>query len=154
MSPTHLQALHDIQQGKPIGIWPLAYGWYLLIIGISCSVVALSLLARHAYKARKPKQLALKRLKALEALYLKDPNPSDMAYQLTVLLKRVCFAYYPREKIASLYGKEWQHFIGDHEWGKTLQQLSYQKNTQADLSAVFPAIKRWIKTCNKRGRNV
>ena len=154
MNPNHLQALHDIQLGQPIGVWPLAYGWYFLIISITFSIVALSLLARCAYQARKPKQLALKKLKELEATYLLEPNPSDMAYQLTVLLKRVCFAYYPRKEIASLYGKEWQHFLGDHDWVKTLQHLSYQKNIEGDLSDVFPAIKRWIKTCNKRGNNV
>ncbi len=153
-STASLQALKDIHLGPSIGAWPLAYGWYFLICGITLAIVLIGIAIRNFLKNRKPKREALKKLKMLEREYAKNPDPNKMAYQLTVLLKRLCFAYYPRHEIASLYGKDWQAFLGNEEWSKTLYRLSYEKHTNEDITAIFPKLQNWIKKANIKEKNV
>ena len=154
MNTEPLKQLKDLHLPDPIGTWPLAYGWYIAILITLALVLSLSYAAFKARKASQAKRLALKALKKLEINYLKQPDASQMAYQLTVLLKRVCFAYYPREKIASLHSQTWHKFLGEPEWNEVLMRLSYQKSNHEDLSLLFTPIKNWIKTCNKRELNV
>lgn len=154
MATNPLEQLRDIHLGDPIGAWPLAYGWYILI---ALTIIALTLLITFTcrfIKNRRPKKLALKELKRIEINYLSNADPHKTAYQITVLLKRVCFAYYPRKKIASLHGDVWFDFLGKSPWAYTLSQLSYQKEITQDLSAIFPKVRQWIKTCNKRIKHV
>lgn len=154
MNSDPLQKLRDLQLGEPIGAWPLAYGWYLLAIFILIIVTIVIMTIYKRYQINKPKRLALKQLCLIEKVYQLKPEPHKTAYQLTVLLKRLCFAYYPREKVASLYGEKWYQFLGQQDWAEQLSRLNYQKPTCEDVSALFPKIRHWIKNCNKRNKNV
>ena len=150
MTNSPLAQLRDLQLGEPIGAWPLAYGWYLLMILVLMLLTALGISIHRLYQNRKPKKEALKTLALIESKYRTNKDPAVTAYQITVLLKRLCFACAPREKVAALHGEKWLNFLGNKPWAKTLTQLSYQKNITCDLTPLFPEIKRWINTCNKR----
>lgn len=152
-NPTPLNSLKDLHLGPPVGVRPLAYGWYFVIAGIAILLALTIISLRNYFKNRRPKREALKQLQALEQTYKADPNPNKIAYQLTILLKRVCFAYYPRTQIASLHSEKWQVFLGNTDWSKTLCRLNYEKDSTEDISPIFKEIKHWIKTCDRRGKH-
>lgn len=149
-----LAQLRDLHLGEPIGAWPLAYGWYLLIGLTLVLFTAFICFVYRAYQHQKPKKEALNALALLEKDYQLNLNANDTAYQITLLLKRVCFAYASREKVASLHSNDWIKFLGSPPWASTLIKLSYQKTHSFDLSPLFPEIKHWINTCKKRLKHV
>lgn len=150
MKDQALTQLKDLHLPTQIGAWPLAYGWYILIFLILFFFFTSVIYIYKYCKYKKPKRLALKKLAALELVYQKENNANQMAYQLTMLLKQVSFAYFPRVKIASLHDKDWQNFLGNKDWSKTLTRLNYQKNINEDISSLFKPIKYWIKNCDKQ----
>jgi len=150
MKEQALKQLHALHLPAPIGTWPLAYGWYILIT-LFLFILTTVLVNIYKYiKFRKPKRLALKKLAKLEKIYSTEQDANKMAYQITVLLKQVCFAYYPRQKVASLHGEKWHKFLGDNDWSKILIKLNYQKASDEDLSLIFSPIRIWIKNCDKQ----
>lgn len=151
MQSEALKNLRDLHLPQQIGAWPLAYGWYI-VLAIALFALGIAVLVLYRYfKKNKARKLALKELAQIERDYQNNKDGAAAAYQLTVLLKRVSFAYYPRVKVASLYGEEWQKFLGNTTWSKQLVQLSYQKNnSDSDLGKVFVPIKQWIKACGRR----
>jgi hypothetical protein len=107
-----LSNLKDIALPAEPGIWPLAPGLWLLIffvIGI-VAVSGLMLLNRHRRNAYRRAGLVL----LLEV---------RTVYQLSVVLKRVALAAYPRELVASLHGGEWLAFLEKTCPGISLNQL-------------------------------
>ncbi|MCG9737234.1 DUF4381 domain-containing protein [Shewanella insulae] len=101
-----LANLQDIITPAPVGVWPLAYGYYLLTLLLLMLMATLFI-----YIKRRGKQLAAKR----EALtLLSQVTPEDPQLPLTVnsLLKRSAMSYLPREQVASLQGDAWYAWLG------------------------------------------
>tara|TARA_R110001592_G_scaffold248308_1_gene510596 strand:+ start:71879 stop:72355 length:477 start_codon:yes stop_codon:yes gene_type:complete len=84
---TLLSQLRDIHAPDPISIWPLAIGWWLLII--LTTVVFASLCYFIAKKRAKTtwKRQAYKTFNELSAAYLKEPSDEHLL-QLSRLLKQ------------------------------------------------------------------
>lgn len=102
---------------QPIAIWPLAYGWWLLLIGLLL-VLGYWLLRRRQRKAptvtssplSSAREEALQQLKILTRPY--DQQPAmEWLQQLNQLLKRLCVADYPAISVQTLTGKEWLAFL-------------------------------------------
>jgi len=96
-SLTHLR---DIVLPNAPGLWPPAPG-VLIVLAIVAIVVLiiclqwLSLYKRNAYRRA--------------GLLLLNQVKTD--YDISVLLKRVALAAFPREQVASLYGRDWMIFL-------------------------------------------
>ena len=150
MSSEELKNLRDLHLPDPIGIWPLAYGWYIVIAIILIILFSLGIYLYKKFKSGQGRRLALKELMVIEQEYQQHNNPNATVYRLNVLLKRTCFAYYQRTEIAGLHSKKWQSFLGNEQWSKSLVDLSYQKlSDEEDLSSLFRPIKEWLKRCGK-----
>ena len=152
-----LAQLHDIHQPLPIGWWPLAPGWYVLVfllVVFFVSVVFLGL--RYHYHTRAKRQ-ALRVLQRYEEEYLQQPNSQLTASRLSELLKRVALVYYPRTQVASLQGRAWIEFLnetgGDSDFNtvrELLIEMPYKPPEPCDLSPLFHVVSVWIK--QRRGR--
>ena len=67
-------------------------------------------------------------------------------------MRRVVLAYFPRESVASLSGKEWVSFLNKcsrekvftDELHDTLLTAPYQQDNQRDLDALIDATHRWL----------
>ncbi len=95
-----LDQLNDIVIPSVPPLWPPATE-ALLLTGIILYIVFIALIQRN--KKRKANAY---RLLGLELL--KD---AQTTYDISIILKRVALAAYPREQVASLYGKDWQNFL-------------------------------------------
>ena len=95
-----LDKLRDIVIPEPPPLWPLAPGMWVLI---GLALLTLLLIAWQWRAAR--------RRNAYRRAGLSLLNSASSARDVSVLVKRVALAAFPREAVASLYGKEWAAFL-------------------------------------------
>lgn len=153
MEPTNaLAQLKDIHLPDPVGWWPLAIGWWLLIGLGACVLAALLWWLWQYYCAGAAKRQALRLLAEYEAEAKLTRNTAPLCAQISELLRRVAIAYYPRTQVAALSGSAWIDFLNHHSKGinfHVVQDLLIEKPYQAVAQdAMTPLISRsrqWIK---------
>ena len=98
--------LRGLHLPETVGWWPLAPGWWLLII---LAVIAAGWLIRawlrqraHAAARRK----ALRKLEESRSAYAYHGNPVTLGAEVSELLRRTMLAYAPRAEVAGLTGDE------------------------------------------------
>ena len=95
-----LSNLRDIVIPDPPPFWPPAPGmWLILGIGLLVALVLFFRLYRN-WKQNFYRRAGLSLL-----------QDAKTVHDLSVLLKRVALAVFPRERVASLYGEEWAAFL-------------------------------------------
>lgn len=98
--------------------WGLSLQGYGLVIGLLLLTAAIVW-----FILRKRKQGALKRLALKQLANLTPQQTSDIAR----LLKQAALSHFPRERIASLHGLAWWHFVE--------QQLPVKKQANVHFSS-------------------
>jgi hypothetical protein len=143
--------LRDMQMPDTIGWWPLAYGWWLLIISV---IIIAFLFGRYLRKKlNDPRRYALDALKQVEQAYLQDPDGKRLVMQSNALLKRLALSLYPREQVAPLSGDRWCRFlqetggVSDPAVLEVLAQGPYQEQLSdtIDSAALIRFTRQWIK---------
>lgn len=104
----NLPQLRDIHLPSGVSLWPLAYGWWIVLAGIMAFIATIFL---WRYVRRKSKKLYA--LHLLEKL--KNQNNIKSAALMSEVLRRICVYKYPQA--VSLSGKDWIDFVNAH--GKT-----------------------------------
>jgi hypothetical protein len=149
-----LAQLQDIHVPAEIGIWPPAWGWWLLlaltIIGIFTLIFFIKRKrSRNAYRA-----LAANELIKIQSAYGHKQN-SEYLQALSVLLRRTALSGFGLHFNASLKGTEWLEWL-DAQCTKTQQQFSlgvgnalligpYQKSPEFDRNELHRLSLLWIK---------
>ena len=95
-----LSRLHDIVMPAPISWWPLAPGVWVLIC---VAVVVVCVVAWQFYSSWQSNAYRRAGLALLAE--------AGTVHDISIVLKRVALAVFPREQVASLYGKEWITFL-------------------------------------------
>lgn len=161
MKPTSPQAqqlleqLHDIRAPDPVGWWPLAPGWWVLIalVVIIAAVLAYTAFTRHR-KNRYSKE-ALQLLGAIAS----SPKQHSVA-DVNEVLKRTALYAYPTEKseIAGLHGRAWVQWLNSHctepvildGAADTLIWGAYSGGDSPPLDELLAAARQWVRK-HKRG---
>lgn len=145
MNPDVLAQLQDIQSPDQIGQWPLAWGWWALIVLALLTFIAVTIWLIKRHKHRFAKRQALKILQASEHL-----NSREKVATINTLLKRVNLAYQDRNLIAELSGKEWADWLNQHN-GKVqidaeLLLLCYKPQcNDEDAHLYYLQVRQWLK---------
>lgn len=109
----NLPQLRDIHLPEGVSVWPLSYGWWILIVGIftiSASFFAIK------YLRRKSKKLyALHLLKNIS-----NHTVIPSAAAVSEILRRICIYKYP--SAVSLSGNDWVKFLHIHTKAKLSAQ--------------------------------
>lgn len=147
-----LAQLKDIHLPESIGWWPLAPGWYVVML------LALFLMITVGYFAYKRHTNALAKNQALELLntykeqYEKDRNAQLASARISELLRRVALVYYPRSEVASLHGDAWVEFLNQTGKGvdfKPVQSMlldsPFKTSETVNLKPLITRAQRWIK---------
>lgn len=157
MDPTELP-LRDLHLPDPIGWWPLAPGWWMLIALV---LVGLGWLLVRAWRIRRfnaPRRYAIQALATLEAEYLSHRNPVVLGQQLSELLRRGMLAYAPRHEVAGLTGERWLAWLDrgmpvpyfHTQGGRSLLALPYRDPdgdfSDVDINALLAAVKMRLST--------
>lgn len=143
-----LAALKDIQLPEPVGFWPLAPGYWILlfIILITIGLLTFWLLRRKKrHAARRGALIALARLPLTQ---------HDYAQQVNTLLKRAVISYLPRENVASLDGDNWylllDALLPENKQGqfKTLldKRFSRKELSHEQALTLKQLAENWLKT--------
>ena len=111
--PYSLSSLHDIIVPEPVSWWPLAPGVWVLLGVATVVVLVLTWRALRSWRTNAYRRAGLALL-----------TDAGTAHDISVILKRVALAAFPREQVASLYGTEWIAFLN-------------QTCPQADLSSLL-----------------
>ncbi|ARU56584.1 hypothetical protein OLMES_2531 [Oleiphilus messinensis] len=164
MTPEELTTqLRDIHLPEAVSWWPLAPGWYILIVGI-LTLIALVLFAMFRFRKNRWRRQALQEL---ERLYLNheqnegvDNSDSDFAASLNALLKRVVRLRYPETRCNPLSGETWVETLhqlrlqnlrlpknGQNFDFSDLANCQYQKSKTLDRRFHYEQIREWIKAC-------
>ncbi|QQX78772.1 DUF4381 domain-containing protein [Shewanella sp. KX20019] len=142
-----LASLQDIQTPVEIGLWPLAYGYWIVLF-----VAAASLVAGFIYLKKRRQRSAAKRA-ALEELANLDLNAVQYIANVSAILKRAAMSYCDRSSIAGLSSTQWHVWLTAQvdrppvELCKLLN-MAYRPTPLTDAQAVSlkQSAKHWLKT--------
>jgi len=157
MDPTSLLAqLRDVHEPTTISWWPLAFGWWILILcSISLAVGLIFVLVRwHRNKAWR--RSALKEYKALRNNYLRTPNPENLAQINTLLKRSISSARNDHRYMASIQ-EDWACTLRNPDKKKLkeilqdqeiflLSSAHYMPQCNQLESASLQRIEKWIKS--------
>lgn len=136
MNPDLLSQLNDIQTPEPIGLWPLAWGWWALIILIVITLFLTVKLIRHRIKLLKAKKQALKLLKQTESL-----PALEKVTAVNQILKRSALAYLPRTEVAQLNSDAWANWLNQFnnkvQISPELLTLSYRNDCSDEQATLY-----------------
>lgn len=131
-----LTDLSDIVLPGPVEFWPLGQGAYLLLLALLISVGLLVYLYMERYRANGYRRIGLNLLAEAQSVY-----------DVSVVLKRVALAAFPRERVASLYGASWVEFLTQTCPDCNLDSLDINGENVADKDLITAA-GFWIRNHN------
>lgn len=150
-----LAQLRDIHTPDPVGLWPLAWGWWLLL------ALVLSALGAGVYLWLRRRQRDRYRHQALEELddalatFHAAGDTAEYLQTLSVILRRAALTAYPPKEVAGLHGAQWLTFLdetlpqSDDEPfcrgpGRALLSGPYEPNPEADVDALHQLASNWL----------
>lgn len=106
-----LAALRDWHLPEPISWWPPAPGWWVL----GGLILILMVIAVRWWGARRrrsaPARAALAELEALSSRLANGSGQRHDVAAVSILLRRLALARYPRDQVAGLTGPAWLAFL-------------------------------------------
>lgn len=100
-----LTELHDIVLPDAVSTYPIAIGYWLLLIALTLLLIITFVQLKRWYSRTRAKKAALMELTQITS---KTPN---LAIEINSLLKRAALSYLPRQDIANLTGNNWSQFL-------------------------------------------
>lgn len=145
-----LDNLKDIHAPSTIGMWPPAYGWWMLALLILVGIVFTSIWAFKSYKIRAAKR------QALQELALINDQDKNAVAQLNQLLKRAAICYFTGINVHQMYGEVWIKFLRTSFNKKqnkefidsitSLQQSLYQQASSGNFEEYKKQTSAWLNT--------
>jgi hypothetical protein len=151
--------LHDIHLPDSANIWPIAFGWWVLLLLLLIAIGLLIRFYKKHLKQQRKKFTVLKQLKKLENQLRNNPDNETLA-KVNILLRQLAITHYPRSDIASLTGSSWLHFLDrsgkTHDFskgaGRILIEAPYRagKLQNLNLEEFIPMIRKWVSRVVKK----
>lgn len=129
-----LDALHDIVLPTPPPLWPPGDGFWaaLLVLGV---FVLVSWQWRRERRRRNAYRVA-----GLELL-----GQAQSVYDVSLALKRVALAAWPREKVAPLQGRDWVRFLNGTCRRCRFAEDALDRPDRAADPTLLREAERWIR---------
>ena len=118
--PASLDNLREIVELPPVSWWPLALGWWIVIIALGIIAMAAVLRAWKRWNTNAYRRAALQELESVSTVAAIED-----------ILKRTALCAYPRTQIASLSGSKWCQWLG--ETGGASVPLSVRRSLTQDI---------------------
>lgn len=125
-----LEQLHDIQLPDPVGWWPLAFSWWILIF----SIIAIIAGAIWYYLDQKRRNIYRKSaVQKIQGIMQKtDCSENAKISAINAVLKRVAVTAYGRLITASLHDQAWLDFLAE-----TASYISQPEHLQDILNLAY-----------------
>ena len=102
--------LRDIHLPEPVSWWPPAPGWWILLAMLIVTLAASGWLYRRWRQRRILRELEAQ-LDTIKNDYQQHQDGATTIAQLSVLLRRACISFFPRQDVAALTGENWLAFL-------------------------------------------
>jgi len=150
--------LRGLHLPEPVGWWPLAPGWWVLIaiLVVASGLLVRAWLRRRARSAARRK--ALRQLEESRSAYAYHGNPVVLGTEVSELLRRTMLAYAPRSEVAGLTGDAWLAWL-DRDLdqprfregpGRSLLELPYRNPEtladDVDVDGMLAAVRQRLQT--------
>lgn len=148
-----LAKLRDIRVPDPVGWWPLASGWWMLLAFCLTAIflgVVFEIRRRHTLRFA-----AIEELRTLKSRLTPDSDLHQVAVDLAVLLRRIMLNTDKRQVLPGLSGDGWADELADGENGLSsetaalLTQAPYApafgQDLREKLVTAFSESERWIR---------
>ena len=153
--------LKDIHLPGDPSIWPLALGWWILLVMLAGLFIWFVLKLKKYLNTQKHKRMLLEEFAQLEQKLKTAPNKTHIT-ETNIFLRRLALAYYPNKKVASLTGNDWLSFLDESGntqnfskgAGHILIDAPYRSGELENYNSdeFIPLIRNWvIKTSQKVG---
>ena len=144
--------LRDIHLPDGVSWWPLAPGWWLLLV-ISVMIGMVIWALRLNKQRQLLRQQALRELAQIEAAFGRHQNIQQLASDCSVLLRRVCISRFARGEVAGLTGEAWLQFLNQHsktalfkdEVAAALLYAPYQKGADFNSHTLLSTCRAWLE---------
>lgn len=161
--------LRDIHLPDPVTWWPLAPGWWI-IIGLFLATLAAFLIFRKIHQSRALNRAIIDELETIKNHFNMNNNQYELIQSLSVLMRRSCISFYPRQETASLTGNDWLLYLDKtlpdsashtalpfHSGaGKILSKAPYMSETtdiSIDANALINLCEKWISAQTSKSKN-
>lgn len=104
-APDPLAQLKDIHSPTDVAVWPLDWGWWVVIALSFTLILTLAIWAYRRYRFYQAKREALASLRAVSA------DQPDWPARMNTVLKRTAMTYFDAHRVAPLYGMAWMAFL-------------------------------------------
>jgi cbb3-type cytochrome oxidase subunit 3 len=152
-----LDQLNDIQLPDPIGWWPLAFSWWIMIFVMTSIIVGV--LWYYFDQKRRNRYRVSAKSKLQKILDNKYSLDSQKISEINALLKQVALTAYGRKQTSSLKSEEWVKFLKQTcgyikqpeglleiiEIGYKSQRDLTKTDTQDELKKLHTYALKWIK---------
>mgnify|MGYP001818350151 CR=1 FL=1 len=151
MSPQDpLAGLHPLRQPEPIGWWPLAPGWWLLIALLILAIGALAYVLARRHRANAYRRMALTQLEQLRQEHLRNGDDTAYLASTNALLKSVALRAYPRRDVAACSGDSWLEFLNKRcetaRFPADFVTAAYRRQCpDMDIENIHHCAANWIK---------
>ncbi|MGK0298420.1 MAG: hypothetical protein ACI9XC_002042 [Gammaproteobacteria bacterium] len=151
--------LRDIHLPDGLSLWPLAYGWWILIAVIIMTAIIAIILYRRNQKARiSAITLARKEFARITDEYQKNNETLKLVKEISILLRRLSISLFPRTEVASLTGEEWLAYLDRYVpgapftegQGRMLVDAPYRQNVDTEeLETLIHQCHNWIEAVSR-----
>lgn len=150
--------LRDLHVPDPVGWWPLAPGWWLLIALVLAALGYLLYRQFVGWRRNAARRIALAELSRLRRAYDEGADVLALSKGLSELLRRSMLAYAPRDEVAGLTGERWLQWLDrglseplfSHGPGRSIETLPYQNperaEQQTDVAGLLAAVQKRLQT--------
>ncbi len=150
--------LRDLHLPAPVGWWPPAPGWWLLMAIAAAGLLWFLWRAWQQWRRAAARRIAMAELKRYAGAYQQDGDLVTLAKRLSELTRRAMLAYAPRDEVASLTGEAWLLWLDrglavpvfSTGAGRSLESLPYRRSDEhhADVNAMalIEAVKQRLAT--------
>lgn len=154
LSPQAIQALENLDAivlPEPVGWWPLAFAWWILLLSAVSLLIGISWYFLDQKRRNAYRKQALKQLQQIEQSALSD---SEKIQSINRLLKTVAITAYGRRRVAALHHQAWVEFlqqtanyIQQPKHLQTIFNLGYSENsaTTEHYRICLEYTQKWIK---------
>jgi hypothetical protein len=149
-----LSQLKDIRLPNTISDWPIAFGWWALLVITLLSLFAAVSLWQYFKDNNSNKKAALHLLKLKYHQFKANSDSLAFLQHSNQILKRYCLKQYPAA--VSLSGLAWINFLIRHsektffneELAHAISEGLYQEHCQYDADKLYSACSSWLKNNN------
>ena len=146
-----LAALHPLRDPLPVGWWPPAPGWWILLGLLALSFAILGWILLRRRRARAYRRQALTQLESLRTRYQRTQDANAYLAATNALLKSAALIAYPRRDVAASSGSRWLEFLNHglapaDQFPEEFVSGAYRKSSLAiDVEQLHSTASKWIK---------